>query len=254
MLVWIGVVSLFPEMLRAVTEYGLVARARAAGLLDIDLANPRDFAHDKRRTVDDACYGGGPGQVMMAEPVAQASAHLACKAPCAPKRIYLTPEGRPLGQAVVEELSANDALILIAGHYEGVDERVREKLCDDEVSIGDYVLSGGELPAMVVVDALARRIPGVLGNAASLACESFTQGRLEGAHYTRPRVWRGEAVPDALLSGNHKVIESWRARSALKRTYERRPDLFKRWPLDTQEITFIDDIHRGGDHAQEQGS
>ncbi len=251
---WIGIVSLLPEMFCAVTEHGLVSRAVAANRLQIDVANPRDFTHDKHHTVDDAPYGGGPGQVMMAEPIAQATEYLTNAVPSAPRRIYLTPEGRPLNQEVVESLVSHDALVLIAGHYEGIDERVRANLCDDEVSIGDYVLSGGELPAMVLIDALARRIPGVLGNAESLACESFTKGRLEGAHYTRPRIWRGEAVPDTLLSGDHKAVKSWRARSALKRTYERRPELFRARPLETHEITFIDDLQRGGDHAQEQGS
>jgi len=175
---WIGIVSLFPEMFRAVMQYGLVSRALAAGHLDIRLANPRDFAADKHRTVDDAPYGGGPGQVMMAEPLAQAAESL-----------------------------------------------------------------------VVLVDALARRIPGVLGNAESLAHESFTAGRLEGAHYTRPRLWRGETVPETLLSGDHAAVESWRARSAFKRTYERRPELFKGRPLDAHETTFIEDLQKGGDHA-----
>ncbi|MCY4039837.1 MAG: tRNA (guanosine(37)-N1)-methyltransferase TrmD [Gammaproteobacteria bacterium] len=246
---WIGIVSLFPEMFRAVMHYGLVSRALAAGHLDIRLANPRDFAADKHRTVDDAPYGGGPGQVMMAEPLAQAAESLAARTHTAPRRIYLTPEGRPLNQQVVEELVVCDSLILIAGHYEGIDERLRTNACDDEVSIGDYVLSGGELPAMVLVDALARRIPGVLGNAESLAHESFTAGRLEGAHYTRPRLWRGETVPETLLSGDHAAVESWRARSAFKRTYERRPELFKGRPLDAHETTFIEDLQKGGDHA-----
>ena len=251
---WIGIVSLFPEMFRAVSEYGIPSRAIAAERLTLHLANPRDYAADKHRTVDDAPYGGGPGLVMMAEPIAQAIEYLAGKAFATPRRVYLTPEGRPFDQHLADELGALGSLILVAGHYEGVDERVRRQLCDDEISIGDYVLSGGELPAMVIVDALARKIPGVLGNADSLARESFTGARLEGAHYTRPRIWRGEAVPETLMSGDHGAVEAWRLRSSLERTYARRPELFSQRPPGRDEITLIQDIHRGGDHAQEQGS
>lgn len=247
--VWIGVVSLFPEMFRAVSEFGIPSRAIAGGHLDLQLANPRDFTRDKHRTVDDAPYGGGPGLLMMAEPIAQAMESLQREAPNEPRRLYLTPEGTPFDQSLIDELMTHQSLMLVAGHYEGVDERARQTLFDDEVSIGDYVLSGGELPAMVVVDALARRIPGVLGNAESLTHETFTGARLEGAQYTRPKTWRGEAVPDILLSGDHAAIDSWRRRSALKRTLSRRPELLSRHPLDSDEITFIQDIQSGDDHA-----
>lgn len=246
---WIGVVSLFPEMFRAVTEHGIPSRAIAGGHLGVEIANPREYAQDRHRTVDDAPYGGGPGLVMMAEPVAMAMETLASRAPSAPHRIYLTPEGRQFDQEVADELLHHESLMLIAGHYEGVDERLRHQLCDDEISIGDYVLSGGELPAMVLIDAIARRLPGVLGNAASLACESFVGERLEGAHYTRPRVWRGEAVPGTLLSGDHQSVASWRKRSAFERTYARRPDLFNRRNIDADEVTFMQDIRTGEEHA-----
>lgn len=246
---WIGVVSLFPEMFRAVCEYGIPSRAIAGGQLRVKIANPREFADDRHRTVDDAPYGGGPGLVMMAEPIALAMETLVKQAPQAPYRIYLTPEGRTFDQKVADELLEHASLLLVAGHYEGVDERLRRKLCDDEISIGDYVLSGGELPAMVLIDALARRLPGVLGNADSLECESFVQGRLEGAQYTRPRVWRGEAVPNTLLSGDHQAVASWRKRSAFERTYVRRPDLLNRRRIDSDEITYIQDICKEEEHA-----
>ena len=246
---WIGVVSLFPEMFRAVTEYGIPSRAIAGGQLCLEFSNPREFAQDRHRTVDDAPYGGGPGLVMMAEPIAVAMEALANQAPNAPRRIYLTPEGRLFCQEVADELLDHASLLLIAGHYEGVDERLRQQLCDDEISIGDYVLSGGELPAMVLIDALARRLPGVLGNADSLECESFVRDRLEGAQYTRPRVWRGEAVPGTLLSGDHQAVASWRKRSAFERTYTRRPDLLNRRSIDSDEFTFIQDISKEEEHA-----
>lgn len=208
----------------------------------VELRNPRDFAGDRHATVDDAPYGGGPGMVMMAEPMALAIESLSASAPAIPHRVYLTPEGQRFDQGLAEELAKRDALLLVAGHYEGVDERLRSGYCDVEISIGDYVLSGGELPAMVVVDALARRLPGVLGNPDSLTRESFVADRLEGAHYTRPAVWRGESVPDTLLSGDHKAIESWRRRSALERTYARRPELLTRRNPQSDEITFIEEL------------
>ncbi len=239
---WIGVVSLFPEMFRAVREHGVPSRAIEGGQLAVEIASPREFAQDKHRTVDDAPYGGGPGMVMMAEPIARAMKALSDQAPHPPHRIYLTPEGRRFDQELAEELLDHASLILIAGHYEGVDERLRQHLCDDEISIGDYVLSGGELPAMVLIDALARRLPGVLGNSESLQFESFDHDRLEGAQYTRPRVWRGEPVPGTLLSGDHQAVASWRKRSSFERTYGRRPDLFKRRNIESDEITFIQDI------------
>lgn len=239
---WIGIVSLFPEMFRAVSEYGIPSRAIAAGQLAVEIANPRDFADDRHSTVDDAPYGGGPGMVMMAEPLALAIESLSESAPAAPHSVYLTPEGRRFDQALAEELATKDVLLLVAGHYEGVDERLRSGYCDQEISIGDYVLSGGELPAMVLIDALARRLPGVLGNPESLNRESFVAERLEGAQYTRPAVWRGEPVPDTLLSGDHKAIESWRRRSALERTYARRPELLTRRGPQCDEITFIEEL------------
>lgn len=246
---WIGVVSLFPEMFRAVCEYGIPSRAIRGGKLFMEISNPREYTQDRHRSVDDAPYGGGPGLVMMAEPIALAMEALAKQAPTTPHRIYLSPEGRPFDQEVADELLCRASLLLVAGHYEGIDERLRQQMCDDEISIGDYVLSGGELPAMVLIDALARRLPGVLGNADSLDCESFVKDRLEGAQYTRPRVWRGEAVPRTLLSGDHQAVASWRKRSAFERTFARRPDLFNRRNIDSDEFIFIQDVSQGEEHA-----
>lgn len=246
---WIGVVSLFPQMFRAVREHGMPSRAIAGGQLALEVANPREYAADRHGTVDDAPYGGGPGMVMMAEPIALAIEALSDQSPMPAHRIYLTPEGRRFDQELAEELLGHASLLLIAGHYEGVDERLRHQLCDDEISIGDYVLSGGELPAMVLIDALARRLPGVLGNADSLQFESFDHDRLEGAQYTRPRVWRGESVPGTLLSGDHQAVASWRKRSSFERTYRRRPDLFRRRRIESDEITFIEDICKREKHA-----
>lgn len=239
---WIGVLSLFPEMFRAVSEHGIPSRAISSGQLVLEIANPREFTSDRHGTVDDAPYGGGPGLVMMAEPLALAMESLNERAPARPHTVYLSPEGRRFDQDVVDELLSQDALLLIAGHYEGVDERFRNRYCDDEISIGDYVLSGGELPAMVLIDALSRHLPGVLGNPESLAHESFVSDRLEGAHYTRPAVWRGEAVPQTLLSGDHQAIEKWRRRSSLERTYARRPELLTRRGPEADELTFIEEF------------
>ena len=239
---WIGVLSLFPEMFRAVSEYGIPSRAISSGHLAFEVANPRDFTKDRHRTVDDAPYGGGPGLVMMAEPLAAAMESLKERAPAPPRVVYLTPEGRRFDQRVADELLGHEAMLLVAGHYEGVDERFRNRCCDDEISIGDYVLSGGELPAMVLVDALARRLPGVLGNPESLVGESFAGNRLEGAHYTRPAVWRGEPVPPTLLSGDHRAIETWRRRSSFERTFARRPELLTRRTPEADELPFIEAI------------
>ncbi len=246
---WIGIVTLFPEMFRAISDFGMPSRAIASGNLVLELANPREFACDRHRTVDDAPYGGGPGLVMKAEPTALAIESLTRRASEPPCRIYLSPEGRRFDHEVVAELLGHDSLVLIAGHYEGLDERLRRHMCDDEISVGDYVLSGGELPSMVLVDALARNLPGVLGNPDSLQCESFVGGRLEGAQYTRPKTWRGDAVPAPLLSGDHRIVTDWRKRSALERTYARRPDLLIRQQLDSDEVRLIQEFCGEQEHA-----
>ncbi len=222
---WIGVISLFPEMFRAITEHGVTGRAVKSGLLQIGCWNPRDFTHDKHRTVDDRPYGGGPGMLMMVQPLRDAIHAAKQAAGDGAKVIYLSPQGRKLTQAGVTELATNQKLILVAGRYEGIDERVIQTEVDEEWSIGDYVLSGGELPAMTLIDAVSRLVPGVLGDQASAEQDSFTDGLLDHPHYTRPELLDGLAVPEALTSGNHEVIRRWRLKQSLGRTWQRRPEL-----------------------------
>lgn len=218
-------VTLFPQMFRAVTDYGVTGRAVANGVVAVALFNPRDFTSDRHQTVDDRPYGGGPGMVMMIEPLRRAIAE--AKAWAAPaKVVYLSPQGRVLDHAAISSLAAErTGLVLVAGRYEGVDERLLELCVDEEWSIGDYVLSGGELPAMVLIDALVRQLPGVLGHDESAAQDSFAQGLLDCPHYTRPEVYAERQVPEILLSGDHEGIRRWRLQQALGRTWERRPDL-----------------------------
>lgn len=230
----IAVVTLFPDMLRAVTDYGITGRAVENGILAVEAVNPRDFTHDRHRTVDDRPFGGGPGMVMKIEPlrdaIGAARKRLGDRSGNEAKTIYLSPQGRPLNQAAVERLAREPALVLVAGRYEGVDERLIEAEVDEQWSIGDYVLSGGELPAMVMVDAVARRLPGVLGHEDSAEQDSFTgefEGLLDCPHYTRPEVFEGRAVPEVLLSGHHEQIRRWRLKQSLGRTWRWRPDLLQ---------------------------
>ncbi|OYD24670.1 tRNA (guanosine(37)-N1)-methyltransferase TrmD [Oceanimonas baumannii] len=233
---WIGVVSLFPEMFRAVSDYGVTGRAVKDGLLTFESWNPRDFTRDKHRTVDDRPYGGGPGMLMMVQPLRDAIAAARAAAGEGAKVIYLSPQGRKLDQQGVCELAQQEKLILVAGRYEGVDERVIEADIDEEWSVGDYVLSGGELPAMVLIDAVARMVPGVLGDMASAEQDSFSEGLLDHPHYTRPGQLEGMAVPAVLLSGNHADIARWRMQQSLGRTWLRRPELLNNLALtDEQE-------------------
>ena len=233
---WIGVVSLFPEMFRAVSDYGVTGRAVKDGLLTFESWNPRDFTRDKHRTVDDRPYGGGPGMLMMVQPLRDAIAAARAAAGEGAKVIYLSPQGRKLDQQGVCELAQQEKLILVAGRYEGVDERVIEADIDEEWSVGDYVLSGGELPAMVLIDAVARMVPGVLGDMASAEQDSFSEGLLDHPHYTRPEQLEGMAVPAVLLSGNHADIARWRMQQSLGRTWLRRPELLNNLALtDEQE-------------------
>lgn len=235
----IAVVTLFPEMFDAVTRYGITGRAVDRGLVEVHCINPRDFTNDRHQTVDARPYGGGPGMVMMPGPLAAATA--AAKAwlssrgadLSAASVIYLSPQGKPLSHAGVAELGTLESLILIAGRYEGVDERFIEAEVDEEWSIGDYVLSGGELPAMVMIDALTRRLPGALGDAESAEQDSFVKGLLDCPHYTRPEEFAGSRVPSVLLSGDHKRIERWRLQQSLGRTWERRPELLQSIQLDS---------------------
>lgn len=223
----IDVLTLFPPMLEAVTEHGITSRAVDKGLLEVKTWNPRDFTHDNYQTVDDRPYGGGPGMVMQIQPLRDAlqAARQADERPA--HVVYLSPQGRRLDQDGVAELAAHERLILIAGRYEGIDERFIELEVDEEWSIGDYVLSGGELGAMVLIDAMTRLIPGALGHEDSAAQDSFIEGLLDCPHYTRPEVYEDRAVPEVLLSGNHKAIAQWREKQALGRTWLRRPDLLE---------------------------
>ncbi|MBO2900250.1 tRNA (guanosine(37)-N1)-methyltransferase TrmD [Aeromonas dhakensis] len=236
---WIGVISLFPEMFRAITEHGVTGRAVKSGLLQIECWNPRDFTHDKHRTVDDRPYGGGPGMLMMVQPLRDAIHAAKQAAGDGAKVIYLSPQGRKLTQAGVTELATNQKLILVAGRYEGIDERVIQTEVDEEWSIGDYVLSGGELPAMTLIDAVSRLVPGVLGDQASAEQDSFTDGLLDHPHYTRPEVLDGLAVPEALTSGNHELIRRWRLKQSLGRTWQRRPELINNLALTDEQESLL---------------
>jgi tRNA (guanine37-N1)-methyltransferase len=218
----IAVLTLFPGMFAGPLDESIVKRAREAGLLELTLHNLRDYAHDRHRTVDDRPFGGGPGMLLKPEPLFEAVEKLARETT---RVILLSPSGRTFNQAIARELAQLDDLLLISGHYEGFDERVREQLADDELSIGDYVLTNGALPAMVIVDAVTRLLPGALGDDTSSHEESFSHGLLEYPQYTRPAEFRGMKVPEVLLSGNHAQIAKWRAERANARTKERRPDL-----------------------------
>lgn len=221
----IDVLTLFPEMFPPVLNASILGRALASGVAQVALHNIRDYATDKHQVVDDYAYGGGPGMVMKPEPLAAAIEGVSGSSELPARVILLTPQGRLLRQPVVDELAQEQRLLLVCGHYEGIDERVRQHLVDDEISIGDYVLSGGELAAMVLIDAVLRRQPGTLGSAESLLEESHSDGLLEYPHYTRPAIFREWPVPDILLSGHHGEIARWRRRQRVIRTALRRPDL-----------------------------
>ncbi|HJF74867.1 MAG TPA: tRNA (guanosine(37)-N1)-methyltransferase TrmD [Gallibacterium anatis] len=224
---WIGVITLFPEMFKAITEFGVTSRAIKHELLQLHCWNPRDFTHDKHKTVDDRPYGGGPGMLMMVQPLRDAIQAAKAEAGDGAKVIYLSPQGRKLNQAGVEQLAKNQKMILVCGRYEGIDERVIETEIDEEWSIGDYVLTGGELPAMTLIDAVSRFVPGVLGKQASAKEDSFVDGLLDCPHYTRPEVLDGLVVPPVLISGNHEEIRKWRLKQSLQRTWLRRPELLE---------------------------
>jgi tRNA (guanine37-N1)-methyltransferase len=223
----IDVLTLFPETFDGPLQASILGRALREGVADVQLHNIRDYATDKHSIVDDYAYGGGPGMVMKPEPLAAAIEAVRTKGEPRGRVVLLTPQGRLFDQAVVDELVQEPRLILLCGHYEGVDERIREHFVDDEISIGDYVLSGGEYAAMVVIDALVRRLPGTLGSADSLLEESHSDGLLEYPQYTRPAEFRGWHVPDILLSGNHGEIARWRRNQRIVRTAKRRPDLLE---------------------------
>jgi len=241
----IATVSLFPDMFAALTQFGITARALQQGLWATQSFNPRDYTTDRHRTVDDRPYGGGPGMVMMIEPLRDAIAEARCWAAQDGgdvKVIYLSPQGRLLDQQGVRELDMTPNLVLVAGRYEGIDERLLELAIDEEWSIGDYVLSGGELPAMVLMDALVRQIPGALGHGESAQQDSFAEGLLDCPHYTRPEDYQGRVVPEVLLSGNHERIRRWRLSRSLARTRARRPDIFNRLVLNEEQQALLADL------------
>ena len=234
----LGVVTLFPDMFTAISGYGISGRAFDNNLLSLECWNPRSFTTDVHQTVDSRPYGGGPGMVMMAEPLRDAL-HAARAALPKAKVIYLSPQGRTLDQRAVESFAAREELILLCGRYEGVDERLLALEVDEECSIGDYILSGGELPAMVLIDAMIRILPNALGHAESAKQDSFSSGLLDFPQYARPEVYEGVSVPRVLLSGHHEQIRRWRLQQALHRTRERRPELLERKPLNKEENTLL---------------
>jgi len=236
----IVVVTLFPELVEHALRFGVLGRAIQNGVLAVETVSPREFATDAHRTVDDRPYGGGPGMVLKPEPLRLATMEAMRRVPQA-RRVLLAADGVPLGQGRVAELAEMPALVLIAGRYEGVDERFVEAYTDESLSVGDVVLSGGELPALMVIDAVARLLPGTLGDAESAVQESFATGLLDWPHYTRPEAWEGRAVPTVLLGGNHAQIGRWRMRQALGRTWERRPDLLRRRGLNDEERRLLEE-------------
>jgi tRNA (guanine37-N1)-methyltransferase len=223
----IDVLTLFPEVCEAFFSASIIKRARTAGIVDIVCTNVRDFTNDRHRSVDDRPFGGGPGMVMMCGPMFEAVEHAEASRPEPATRILLTPQGERLDQAMAKELAGREHLVLMCGHYEGFDERIRLGLRPREISIGDYVLSGGEAAAMVLVDAVVRLLPGALGDEDSAGHDSFSEGLLEYPQYTRPQVFRGMAVPEVLVSGDHAKVDQWRREQAIERTRQRRPDLLK---------------------------
>jgi len=238
----IDILTLFPNMFAEILGSSILGRAQQRGLLTIQVWNIRDFALDKHRVVDDTPYGGGAGMVMKPDVLVACIEHVKTINPG--MVIYMTPQGIPFTQRQAENLAQSENLILLCGHYEGIDQRVRDGWVDLEISIGDYVLTGGELPAMVVIDAVARLIPGVLGDERSASEDSFAHGLLEYPHYTRPAEFRGRKVPEVLLSGNHELIRKWRLKQALLRTMQRRPDLLAARQFNQEELQLLDEIAR----------
>ncbi len=235
-----AVVTLFPEMLKSLTDFGVVARAARESLLQVEAFNPRDYTQDNYRKVDDRPFGGGPGMVLMAEPLTAAIKDAKQAKPA--KVIYLSPQGVPFTQQKAEELAKLDNLVLVAGRYEGIDQRVIESSIDEEISIGDFVVSGGELPAMMIIDAVSRLLPNVLGHSESAAQDSFSNGLLDCPHYTRPEDFKGQKVPDVLLSGHHADIETWRMKMSLGQTWLRRPELLENIELTEEQHRLLADF------------
>ena len=238
-------VTLFPEMFAAISEHGVTSRAIKNGLLDLQLVNPRDFATDKHRTVDDKAYGGGPGMVMAVEPLRTAIQDARRRTGESARVVYLSPQGSQLDQRTVERLAQEPSLVLLCGRYEGVDERLIQAEVDEEISLGDYVISGGELAAMVLLDAIVRQLPGALGSDESAEQDSFSGlGLLDHPHYTRPETVDGQSVPQVLLSGDHRKIEAWRFEQALLRTLQRRPDLIDESSLSPEQSAVLEKLSK----------
>lgn len=237
------ILSIFPEMFASPLNCSIVKRAREKGLVEIHIYNIRDYAEDKHKMTDDAPYGGGGGMVMKVEPIARALASILPEKNNA-LTVLLTPQGETFNQKMAEEMSRCPRIVLICGRYEGVDERVRDHLVDREVSMGDYILTGGELSSMMMIDAISRLVPGVLGNDESASSDSFSTGLLEYPHYTRPSNYRGWPVPEVLLSGNHREIQAWRRKESLRRTYVRRPDLLEKITMSSKDREILDEIKK----------
>lgn len=249
------VITLFPQMFEAISKYGITARALENRIYDLALWNPRDFTSDNHRTVDDRPYGGGPGMVMLIEPLEKAVNAAKArqdKVGVRSKVIHLSPQGKPLTHEIVVRLAAEKGLVLLASRYEGVDERLLTSMVDEEYSIGDYVLSGGELPAMALIDAIVRQLPGSLGDAESAVQDSFVDGLLDCPHYTRPEDYAGQKVPEVLMSGNHALIKKWRLKQSLARTREKRPDLLTARSLSKEESRLLAEVD--AENKQEQDS
>ena len=250
------VITIFPEMLDALADHGITRRALDEKRFELKTWDPRDFTADSYRRVDDRPYGGGPGMVMLAEPlhaaIEAAKARQRAAGVEAPKVLLMSPQGERLTEALVQELSREAGLVLIAGRYEGVDERLVSRSVDREISIGDYVTSGGELPAMVLIDCVVRRLPGSLNDAESASQDSFSAGLLDWPHYTRPEEWNQARVPDVLLSGNHAAIARWRRKQALGRTWERRPDLIDEAKLSREDRQLLEEYRREQQAGQQQ--
>lgn len=238
------ILTLFPEMVINGLNTSITGRAVQKGIISIEAVNIRDYSKDKHKHVDDAPYGGGAGMVMQPEPVCDAYEALCEKTGKRPRLIYTTPQGRVFNQNIAEELSGEDELVFLCGHYEGIDERALEMIATDYLSIGDYVLTGGELPAMVMIDCISRLVPGVLNNDVSAEFESFHDSLLEYPQYTRPEVFRDMRVPEVLLSGHHKNIEEWRRKESIKRTLMRRPDLLGSAVLSKKEAEYLEELRK----------
>ena len=241
----IDILTLFPEMCSAVYSESILGRAIAKGLIEVNAVNIRDYTLDKHNRVDDTPYGGGMGMLMQAQPIYDCYKHLCGELGKKPHLIYLSPQGKTLTQQRARELAGYDNLAFLCGHYEGIDERVLEEIVDEEISIGDYVLTGGELPALVLTDCIARMVDGVLPNEEAFSRESHYAGLLEHPQYTKPFCWNGKEVPEVLISGHHANIEKWKREQSLKRTYERRPELLENAELTKNDIKFLEQIKNG---------